>query len=277
MAHDIVIHPVTDALINAFVASKGHALLLEAPDGAGKGSLLREAAHRSGAVRPETIIAVTGTPSIGIDEIRELKRRLKLKGNEGGHRAVIIENAESMTVEAQNAFLKLLEEPPEDVVLLLSVRDKTQLLPTVTSRLTVVTVLKPDRQAVSGLFRSHTPSEVTRALALADGWPGMATALLSSESSERLNAAVESAKQLVGGTELERLRKIDQLSKNKQDLPLILFGLERILHSGLHAARRKGNSTEAWLEKLSAVEEAQTALRLNVGTRLILTRLLLSL
>jgi hypothetical protein len=45
-----------------------------------------------------------------------------------------VDGAEAMTREAQNAFLKSLEEPPADTVIMLMTRDATKLLPTVVSR-----------------------------------------------------------------------------------------------------------------------------------------------
>ena len=70
----------------------------------------------------------------GIDLIREITQKLSLKPYQYTHKVVVIENAEKLTVEAQNALLKTLEEPEAHSLLLLIVNHKDNLLPTVVSR-----------------------------------------------------------------------------------------------------------------------------------------------
>jgi DNA polymerase III delta' subunit len=71
---------------------------------------------------------------IGIDRIRELISQLSLLSAEGGERLAIIEQADRMTEDAQHALLKMLEEPPARVTIVLCVDDEEQLLSTVRSR-----------------------------------------------------------------------------------------------------------------------------------------------
>lgn len=71
---------------------------------------------------------------IRIHEIRELKRKISLKAFEGRYKVVIIWNAEKINTEAANAMLKLLEEPPDRTVILMTVSDTTALLTTINSR-----------------------------------------------------------------------------------------------------------------------------------------------
>lgn len=71
--------------------------------------------------------------SFGIDDARKLTELSASSGWEGGRRFVIF--AESMTEEAQNALLKLFEEPPRDTVFYLIVPNTSILLPTLRSRL----------------------------------------------------------------------------------------------------------------------------------------------
>ncbi len=71
---------------------------------------------------------------IGIDAIRELKRESGYKRYEGKYKVYIITQAEKMRPEAANALLKLLEEPPEGVVLILITESIHKMLPTIKSR-----------------------------------------------------------------------------------------------------------------------------------------------
>jgi len=72
--------------------------------------------------------------SIKIDDIRSLRDSMNLKPYEAILNAGIIEDAHLMTEEAQNALLKVLEEPPGNSILVLITNKKELLLPTVVSR-----------------------------------------------------------------------------------------------------------------------------------------------
>ena len=71
---------------------------------------------------------------ISIAEIRKIADFLSLTPGEGEHRAVIIDNAESMNQNAANALLKVLEEPPKNTIIFLISHAPQKLLPTIKSR-----------------------------------------------------------------------------------------------------------------------------------------------
>jgi DNA polymerase III subunit delta' len=71
---------------------------------------------------------------IRIGEIRDLKRKISLKAFEAKFKVVILWNAEKVNTEAANAMLKLLEEPPERTIIIMTVSDATALLTTINSR-----------------------------------------------------------------------------------------------------------------------------------------------
>jgi DNA polymerase-3 subunit delta' len=69
-----------------------------------------------------------------IDQVRALQHSLSLRPVEGRYRAAIFNQFETATVEAQNALLKTLEEPPDYAVLIVITSDPELLLPTIVSR-----------------------------------------------------------------------------------------------------------------------------------------------
>jgi len=79
------------------------------------------------------IVRPTGL-SIKIKQIRQIISDTAKKPFESGYKVIIIENAEKMTHDAQDAFLKTLEEPPENTVFLLLAENQNLLLPTIVSR-----------------------------------------------------------------------------------------------------------------------------------------------
>jgi len=83
---------------------------------------------------PDNLI-VKPEKSIGINQIRQIKSFLVKKNWQGkGKKLVVVWQAQLMTSEAQNAFLKTLEEPPTNSLIILLVNNKSALLPTIISR-----------------------------------------------------------------------------------------------------------------------------------------------
>lgn len=71
---------------------------------------------------------------ISVGEMRNLRSKMSLTAYEGKYKIVIIWHAEKMNVQAANSFLKLLEEPPSNTILILTANNSGDLLPTIRSR-----------------------------------------------------------------------------------------------------------------------------------------------
>jgi DNA polymerase-3 subunit delta' len=73
--------------------------------------------------------------SISVDDIRtQVNNTIQIKPYQGPYKIYIIDQADLMTVQAQNALLKTIEEPPEYAVIMLLTENADVLLPTITSR-----------------------------------------------------------------------------------------------------------------------------------------------
>lgn len=77
---------------------------------------------------------------LGIEQARKIKEHFSLKPYQAKGRVAVLEDATSLTLEAQNALLKLLEEPPSEALLLLGASSEIKLLPTVLSRCQIIRV-----------------------------------------------------------------------------------------------------------------------------------------
>lgn len=80
---------------------------------------------------------------IRIEQMRDLEKNLRLKAYRGGYKVALIAEAERMCLggaDAANAFLKTLEEPPEETLILLTSTEPGQVLPTILSRCVKVMV-----------------------------------------------------------------------------------------------------------------------------------------
>lgn len=81
-----------------------------------------------------------GKKNILVDQIREIRASAFVRPHQADRRVFILENAQRMNEQAQNAFLKVLEEPPESVIFILIVPSRTDLLDTVISRCTLLSL-----------------------------------------------------------------------------------------------------------------------------------------
>lgn len=72
--------------------------------------------------------------TLGIDRIREIKNFLWHKPNRSNYRTVVMDGGEALTDEAQNALLKIAEEPPQAALIFLLIDDFERLRPTLQSR-----------------------------------------------------------------------------------------------------------------------------------------------
>ena len=109
---------------------------------------------------------------IGIDTIRELKREARFKLYEGRKKVFIISEADTMRVEAANALLKLLEEPPDNLMLILVTANIYRILPTIRSRCQTLRFSKLAEDQIVAILRKHAPkiSETAPILARLSGF-----------------------------------------------------------------------------------------------------------
>ena len=115
-------------------------------DGTGKkGPLLRHVGDHADLLWVERGADDT---RVRIGQIRALQHALRLRSSEGGRRAAVIADAERLNQEAQNALLRLLEEPPPDTTLVLVASTSAGLLATVRSRCQRVWFRPPRTSAI---------------------------------------------------------------------------------------------------------------------------------
>ena len=114
-----------------------HSFIFEGPLGSGIESaafFMAEKLQGTNNCNNEDLIHLKMDTTIKIDEIRKLQDIIKYGPNSKTKLVVIINNAEKLTLQASNAFLKTLEEPPSNVIFILTTVNKTLLLKTILSR-----------------------------------------------------------------------------------------------------------------------------------------------
>jgi DNA polymerase III subunit delta' len=120
-----------------------------------------------------------GAQQIKIDQVRELIDSLTLKSYRGGYKVGVIEGAEALNTNGANAFLKTLEEPSADTVLILIARPNHRLPATVASRCLRLKISPPAADAAIAWLQANAPGKNPwhAALALAGGAPLLAMQL----------------------------------------------------------------------------------------------------
>jgi DNA polymerase III subunit delta' len=226
-----------DRLIELFENGKaqgnvGHAYLIEGAAGSGKRSLVAKIARsliccvgerdacgdcsscRKNVVgglhqdlirvqREETTRAgkTVKARNIKIDQIRAVQEILPFPPLEGRVKVIVIEEAERMGLEAQNALLKSLEEPPSQNVFFLLATNRSRLLPTVLSRCQLLTMTPLSdaivRSEVTRRLPDADPTLVNEAVALAGGALGEALMIAHDDRWSALRG--ELARALDGG------------------------------------------------------------------------------
>lgn len=108
--------------------------------------------------------------TVKVDHLREIIHALSLHSSEGGGRVVLLENAQRMTIQAQNALLKSLEEPVEGTRFILTASGDTGLLSTVRSRCRVVRMPPWEQKRIEEALRGRgEDADRARELAILSG------------------------------------------------------------------------------------------------------------
>ena len=213
------------------------------------------------------VIEMDAASNRGIDEIRELRERTRYASSETRYKVYIIDEAHMLTAEACNAFLKTLEEPPQNVIFILATTDPSRLPSTIVSRcqrfnfrlLTVDQICQRIEYILEQENRRSDLDAIRLMARLADGSLRDALGILeqcSSYSEDQISSEQVRAVTGATGTEaLEGLVKaavendpdkgleiIEQLVYSGRDLQLLLRDLTFIFSRLLLTAENKDES-----------------------------------
>jgi DNA polymerase-3 subunit delta' len=114
-------------------------------------------------IHPDILLILPENNKIKIDEIRAIDQFLSLKAFEGRKKVIIVDDAETMNQYAANAFLKTLEEPPEDSLIILISSNPERLPGTIRSRCHKIPFTPLSSVACEEVIRSVLSEEKTEA------------------------------------------------------------------------------------------------------------------
>ncbi len=125
-----------------------HAYLFHGPSGVGKETIARAFVHHLSC--QDNFHVVESEKSIKIDTIRQIYQNCYIQ--HAGYAVWLIKDADTMTLQAANSFLKIVEEPPSDTIFILLTDNMSRLLPTVISRCQVLHMPRLTDEVVLTLF-----------------------------------------------------------------------------------------------------------------------------
>ncbi len=133
------------------------------------------------------IAPLDGKKNIAVSQIRELRADAFIKPHMAEHKVYIIDDADTMNEQSQNALLKILEEPPQGVIFILICKNKSALLDTVISRSISFSPDLPEIGVAADYLAKTGVADITtayEALEKTDGNIGRALSLLNNETGD---------------------------------------------------------------------------------------------
>ena len=276
-----------------------HALLLEGPTGCGKRTLARLLAKAAvcdsegqrpcgvcaackkaeNGSHPDITVIDEDARTLSVDTVRDLRESAFILPNEAAVRVVILCDAQKMSLGAQNALLKILEEPPRHLRFILTCENRAQLLATIRSRVTVVTLSGVEWDEARPLLHARLPQAdeetLEKAFAVSGGVIGQVLSGLCTA--------------LTAQNEWDFLALTAQLDKDKPAVTGVLSAMQLVFRDALTlryggcatlstapdvaktlSARLSGARLMAMAEALEDLRQCQLR---NMNQTLLLTRL----
>lgn len=269
------LNPLSRRTLDELAASAPHALIVEGPQGIGLSNAAQYLATKMGATsstvlpeRDEKIDLEKGT--ISIDIIRRLYDQTKTRAAK--KRVIVIEYAETMGLQAQNAFLKLLEEPSASTHFVLLTTDASAFLPTITSRTQHLALRRPAREVSEAVLDAAGMTETTKRsqlLFIADGLPELLTRLASdTELFETRASIMRDARELVQGQPYARLAVAQRYKDDREAALTLLADAMRLIRLSMTSTPSNDHVT-----RLAHLLEVSERLHANGNVRLQLASL----
>jgi DNA polymerase III, gamma/tau subunits len=238
------------------------------------------------------------TKNLGVDDIREqVKSQVDIKPYACKYKIFIIEHADKMTPQAQNALLKILEEPPEFIIFILLGENINNFLPTIISRCSIIKIAPVAINLIqSNLQKQNIDEKHAEIYALySQGNIGRALKFASDENFNKIrNNVLDIIKKLQDSDVAQALSFVSEFEKFKDDFQLVLdiiylWYADLIVYSAtgdtsfIYNADMKDEIIKQAMNyddlygKIKAVEQAKKYLHYNTNFKMTLNVMLLEM
>jgi DNA polymerase-3 subunit delta' len=177
-----------------------------------------------------------------IQQMRLLKERAQFKPLHGSRRIFLIDHIDRANEQAANSLLKILEEPPEHLVLILTAENPYDLLPTIRSRAVPLHLTPLSTSEMRGFASGRKLQDADRRIALAGGSPGLSMSI-DLEAYDQRRAAMLNLLQVAAGRApfAEWAKHSEALAARKQEkLDFLIHALYILLEDVVLLANHAG-------------------------------------
>ena len=196
--------------------------------------------------------------TIGVKTIAPIKEHIYIKPNDAAYKVFIVYSAERMNRFAQNALLKMIEEPPEDTFFIFTCQNAQALLPTVRSRVSALSLSPADSQEIIEelclRFEDKPKAEIEKAAKMSGGNVGRAIEILDNAETNALYENLEDITKAICDKDRAALTLALGPYSKKKEKAIEMVSLLKLVFRDVCA----GKSAEA--EYLSGSEGAVKAL-----------------
>lgn len=208
--------------------------------------------------------------SIKIEQIRKMISKIYEKPIASNKKVYIINNAERMTLESSNCLLKILEEPPEYVVIILIVSDESYMLDTIKSRCNKIIFDKISKDILNNyLIKQYNYPKINKRIEnMIDG--SISKALEIKDNLEVYSTADSIIELIEKKDILEVFKKIDIIKQNPNEILeyFILYFMERL---------RENTTSIEYIDAINIIEETKKNLMSNGNLDMVLDNMIIKL
>ena len=283
-----------EKLLSEIASGKlSHAYLIEGGEGCGKTYFARFAAAAVLCTGdkppcgkcPSCVKALAGShpdlfyfspdkkASMGVETVRDIKKSLFFMPNDGDRKVYIIDDAQKMTGQAQNALLKFIEEPPASVLFFIVADKKESLLPTVVSRTRIISLAPSDNADIRRFLMSESKKsggeQIDEAINMAEGSPGKALKLLCRDFSRQRQLCLDFMPVLVSTSKSDAMAFLLSMKLNrdgvKEFFTLLMTALADVMNARFGRATRL-LSRDAAAEYAKSITDRKNAYLFDLAT-----------
>ena len=205
-----------------------HAHIICGEDGIGKSIIARIAAQTLLNKRKDKDYAdiieyrgIKGKKSIGVNEVRMLTEEINKKHVEGDKKVIIVYNAQNITADGQNAFLKNIEEPPSGVFIMLLCDNLESILDTIKSRCQIYKLNRLSEGEMylflNKYYKKLSKEQLKPILAFSDGIPGRAQRFIDDDSLRKIRDFTQTILSNLSGKRKDEVLKYESFLMQYKD------------------------------------------------------------
>ena len=209
------------------------------------------------------------TEKSSIDRIRRIRNELLFKPNSDISKIYILKNFDNLSIPAFNAFLKTLEEPPVDIMFVMTLSDLTKIPITIISRVNVINVLKPEISDLINYFVLEFPqipkSDIMRITQINSGLPAKSYYSLNdfNKNDEKM---IKISKLFLSSKNSKKLKIVNEIYKDKSETVKFLEVISTMANTSI----LNGSLDNKWVVIHRSSLNAINLINNNVQTRLAL-------